>query len=60
MKGRNFKAMVCAMYFIASKKLNMSKSFKDIALMFNIPEAKIKKGSLGKQVNYFLVWLMVK
>ena len=43
MKGRNFKAMVCAMYFIASKKLNMSKSFKDIALMFNIPEAKIKK-----------------
>ena len=43
MKGRNFKAMVCAMYFIASKKLNMSKSFKDIALMFSIPEAKIKK-----------------
>ena len=42
-KRRNFKALVCAMYYIASKKLKMSKSFKDISLMFDISEAKIKK-----------------
>ena len=43
MKGRNFRAMICAMYFIASRKLNMSKSFKEIASMFNVEEKKIKK-----------------
>ena len=43
MKGRNFKAMICAMYFIASRNQKVSKSFKDIAAMFNVPEAKIKK-----------------
>ena len=43
MKGRNFKAMICAMYFIASRNQKVSKSFKDIASMFNIPETKIKK-----------------
>lgn len=43
MKGRNFKAMICAMYFIASRNQKVSKSFKDIANMFNIPETKIKK-----------------
>ena len=43
MKGRNFKAIVCAMYYIASKRKNIAKSFKDISLMFNVPENKIKK-----------------
>ena len=42
-KRRKFKALVCAMYYISSKKLKMSKSFKDISLMFDISEAKIKK-----------------
>jgi len=43
MKGRNFKAMICAMYFIASRSQKVPKSFKDIASMFDVPEAKIKK-----------------
>ena len=43
MKGRNFKAIVCAMYYIASKRKNIAKSFKDISLMFSVPEVKIKK-----------------
>ena len=43
MKGRNFKAIVCAMYYIASRRKNIAKSFKDISNMFNVPENKIKK-----------------
>ena len=43
MKGRNFNTMICAMYFIASRKLGMSKSFKEINKMFGIEEKKIKK-----------------
>ena len=43
MKGRNFRAMICAMYFIASRKKKMSKSFKEISSMFNVDETKIKK-----------------
>lgn len=43
MKGRNFKAIICAMYFIASRRLKQSKSFKEISTMFSIPENKIKK-----------------
>ena len=43
MKGRNFKAIICAMYFIASRRLKQSKSFKEISTMFGIPENKIKK-----------------
>ena len=43
MKGRNFKAMICAMYFIASRNQKVPKSFKDISLMFNVGETQIKK-----------------
>ena len=43
MKGRNLNTMICAMYFIASRKLGMSKSFKDISKIFGIEEKKIKK-----------------
>lgn len=43
MKGRNFNEMVYAMYFIASRRQNVSKSFKEIAQMFNVKESKIKK-----------------
>ena len=43
MKGRNFKTIVCAMYYIASKRKNLAKSFKDIADTFGVPENKIKK-----------------
>ena len=43
MKGRNLKTMICAMYFIASRKANLSKSFKEISKMFNIEEKRIKK-----------------
>ena len=43
MKGRNLKTMICAMYFIASRKANLSKSFKEIAKMFGIEEKRIKK-----------------
>ena len=43
MKGRNLKTMICAMYFIASRKANLSKSFKEISKMFNIDEKRIKK-----------------
>ena len=43
MKGRNFNTMICAMYFIASRKLGMSKSFKEIEKIFGIEEKKIKK-----------------
>ena len=43
MKGRNLKTMICAMYFIASRNANLSKSFKDISIMFGIEEKKIKK-----------------
>ena len=43
MKGRNFKAMICAMYFIASRNQNAARSFKEISSIFNVPEAKIKK-----------------
>ena len=43
MKGRNLKCMICAMYFIASRNANLSKSFKDIAKMFGIEEKRIKK-----------------
>ena len=35
--------MICAMYFIASRNANLSKSFKDISIMFGIEEKKIKK-----------------
>ena len=43
MKGRNFKAVVCAMYYIASKRKNIAKKFTDIANMFGINENKIKR-----------------
>lgn len=43
MKGRNLKTMICAMYFIASRNANLSKSFKEIAKMFGVEEKKIKK-----------------
>ena len=43
MKGRNLKTMICAMYFIASRKANLSKSFKEISKMFGIEEKRIKK-----------------
>ena len=43
MKGRNLKTMICAMYFIASRKANLSKSFKEISKMFGVEEKKIKK-----------------
>ena len=43
MKGRNLKTMICAMYFIASRKSNLSKSFKEIAKMFGVEEKRIKK-----------------
>ena len=43
MKGRNLKTMICAMYFIASRKSNLSKSFKEISKMFGIEEKRIKK-----------------
>ena len=43
MKGRNLKTMICAMYFIASKKSNLSKSFKEISKMFWVEEKRIKK-----------------
>lgn len=43
MKGRNFNEMIYAMYFIASRRLNVSKSFKEIASMFNTKESKIRK-----------------
>ena len=35
--------MICAMYFIASRKANLSKSFKEISKVFNIEEKRIKK-----------------
>ena len=43
MKGRNLKTMICAMYFIASRKKGLSKSFKEISKMFGIEEKRIKK-----------------
>ena len=43
MKGRNLKCMILAMYFCSSKNLGYSKSFKEIADIFNIEEKKIKK-----------------
>lgn len=43
MKGRNLKTMICAMYFIASRRSGLSKSFKDISNMFGIEEKRIKK-----------------
>ena len=43
MKGRNLKTMICAMYFIASRKSGLSKSFKEISNMFGIEEKRIKK-----------------
>jgi len=43
MKGRNLKTMICAMYFIASRKVNLSKSFKEISKIFGVEEKKIKK-----------------
>lgn len=43
MKGRNFNETVYAMYFIASRKQNVSKSFKEIAAMFNAKESRIRK-----------------
>jgi transcription initiation factor TFIIB len=43
MKGRNLKTMICAMYFIASRKANLSKSFKEISKMFGVEEKRIKK-----------------
>ena len=43
MKGRNLKTMICAMYFIASRKSNLSKSFKEISKMFGVEEKRIKK-----------------
>jgi transcription initiation factor TFIIIB Brf1 subunit/transcription initiation factor TFIIB len=43
MKGRNFKHMVCAMYFIACRKKNTPKSFKDISKIFGYEEKRIKK-----------------
>ena len=43
MKGRNLKCMILAMYFCASKKNGLPRSFKEIADMFGIEEKKIKK-----------------
>ena len=43
MKGRNLKTMICAMYFIASRKKGSSKSFIEISKMFGIEEKRIKK-----------------
>ena len=43
MKGRNLKTMICAMYFIASRKKGLSKSFKEISKMFGIEEKRIKQ-----------------
>ena len=41
-KGNNFNTMVYAMYFLASRRQEIAKSFKEIAQMFNIKESEIK------------------
>ncbi len=43
MKGRNLKTMIYAMYFIASRKKGLSKSFTEISKVFGIEEKRIKK-----------------
>ena len=40
MKGRNLKCMILDMYFCASKKIGLPRSFKEITDMFGIEEKK--------------------
>lgn len=43
MKGRNLKCMIGAIYFIACRLKNLSKSFKEISKMMKLNEKKIIK-----------------
>ena len=43
MQGRKMEQIILAIYYHASKKAGYGKTFKQISLMFNVPERKIKK-----------------
>jgi transcription initiation factor TFIIB len=43
MQGRSLKNIILAIYYYSSKKVGYDKTFKQISIMFNVPERAIKK-----------------
>ena len=43
MQGRNLKNIILAIYYYSSKKAGYVKTFKQISIMFNVPERALKK-----------------
>jgi transcription initiation factor TFIIIB Brf1 subunit/transcription initiation factor TFIIB len=43
MQGRSLKNIILAIYYYSSKKTGYDKTFKQISIMFNVPERAIKK-----------------
>ena len=43
MQGRTLKNIILAIYYYSSKKTGYDKTFKQISIMFNVPERAIKK-----------------
>ena len=43
MQGRSIKNIILALYYHSSKKAGFDKTFKQISIMFNVPERALKK-----------------
>lgn len=53
MQGRNINNIILGIFYYACKKAGYVKTFKQISLMFNIPERSIKKAY--SSIQYYLV-----